>query len=204
MRRKNGIKKATPVPSTVPPHSGDCFVTVHFPVAGLMQDGTCGPGCIVFATFVSVGLLVITAVVVVVRRMRLVRMTKHKFVSSHISLSGVPSDYVDDRSNSAQEARNTPSDTSTSGKFVIDPKWEIPRNRLQLISDLGEGEFGKVMKAKAWNIGGNKGCITVAVKMLKENGGIQERQDLMSEFSLLKEISHTNVVKLLGASMEKK
>ncbi|GFT59044.1 proto-oncogene tyrosine-protein kinase receptor Ret [Nephila pilipes] len=175
------------------------------PFPGLLTDGTCGPGCIVFASIVPAGLLLVVVVLVVTRRMRKGRMSKHKFVSSHISLSGVPSDYVDDRSNSAQESRNTPSETSSFGKasFQIDPKWDFPRSKLHLQSDLGEGEFGKVMKAQAWNIAGNRGYTTVAVKMLKENGGLQEKQDLITEFLLLREISHPNVVRLLGASMEK-
>ncbi|CAL1260972.1 unnamed protein product [Larinioides sclopetarius] len=169
----------------------------------LLTDGVCGPGCIVFACTVPAGLLIVLVVLLVTRRMRIARMRQHKFVSSHISLSGVPSDYVDERSNSAQDSRNTPSETSSFGKVAIDAKWEFPRNRLQLLCPLGEGEFGKVMKAQAWNLAGIKGYTTVAVKMLKENGGLQEKQDLITEFLLLKEISHPNIVKLLGASTEK-
>ncbi|XP_055932593.1 proto-oncogene tyrosine-protein kinase receptor Ret-like [Argiope bruennichi] len=176
---------------------------VTAPLPGFLTDGTCGPGCVVFASIVPAGLLIVLIVLLVTRRMRIVRMNKHKFVSSHISLSGVPSDYVDERSNSAQESRHTPSETSSFGKATIDSKWEFPKSRLQLLSPLGEGEFGKVMKAQAWNIAGNKGYTTVAVKMLKENGGIQEKQDLMTEFLLLKEISHPNIIRLLGASLEK-
>lgn len=51
--------------------------------------------------------------------------------------------------------------------FQLDPKWEFPRNRLQFQTILGEGEFGKVVKAQASNINGIKGLTTVAVKMLK-------------------------------------
>ncbi|GBM44309.1 Proto-oncogene tyrosine-protein kinase receptor Ret [Araneus ventricosus] len=137
------------------------------PFPGLLTDGACGPGCIVFASIVPAGLLLVLIALLVTRRMRIARMSKHKFVSSHISLSGVPSDYVDERSNSAQESRNTPSETSSFGKAAIDAKWEFPRNRLQLLCPLGEGEFGKVIKAQAWNIAGIKGYTTVAVKMLK-------------------------------------
>lgn len=39
----------------------------------------------------------------------------------------------------------------------IDRKWEFPRSRLVIEQTLGEGEFGKVMKAKAQGIGGNLG-----------------------------------------------
>lgn len=41
--------------------------------------------------------------------------------------------------------------------------------------------------------------MTVAVKTLKDNAGLAELEDLMSEYQLLKEVSHPNVIKLLGA-----
>ncbi|KAK8404807.1 hypothetical protein O3P69_001427 [Scylla paramamosain] len=83
--------------------------------------------------------------------------------------------------------------------LTIDRKWEFPRSRLVIEQTLGEGEFGKVMKAKAQGIGGNLGYTTVAVKMLKSNSTPAELADLLSEYSLLKDVSHPNVVKLLGA-----
>ena len=48
-----------------------------------------------------------------------------------------------------------------------DPKWEVPRANLKLGRSLGEGEFGKVVRAQAINLNGRTGCTTVAVKMLK-------------------------------------
>ena len=49
----------------------------------------------------------------------------------------------------------------------LDKKWEFPRQRLVLDKNIGEGEFGRVVKARAQNIGGTRGYTTVAVKMLK-------------------------------------
>jgi len=47
--------------------------------------------------------------------------------------------------------------------FVVrqdfDPKWEFPRSRLILEQVIGEGEFGKVLKAQAIDIPGTKGII---------------------------------------------
>lgn len=39
--------------------------------------------------------------------------------------------------------------------------------------------------------------------LFSENGGHEEMQDLITEFTLLKDISHPNVIKLLGACTEK-
>ncbi|XP_030380544.1 proto-oncogene tyrosine-protein kinase receptor Ret [Scaptodrosophila lebanonensis] len=80
-----------------------------------------------------------------------------------------------------------------------DTKWEFPRAHLELDTVLGEGEFGKVVKGYATEIAGLSGVTTVAVKMLKKGANSVEYMALLSEFQLLQEVSHPNVIKLLGA-----
>ncbi|XP_069045218.1 proto-oncogene tyrosine-protein kinase receptor Ret isoform X1 [Lepisosteus oculatus] len=84
-------------------------------------------------------------------------------------------------------------------KIPEDPKWEFPRKNLVLGKTLGEGEFGKVVKATAFRLKGKTGYTTVAVKMLKENASHSELRDLLSEFTLLKQVNHSHVIKLYGA-----
>ncbi|KAB0403866.1 hypothetical protein E2I00_001742, partial [Balaenoptera physalus] len=84
-------------------------------------------------------------------------------------------------------------------KIPEDPKWEFPRKNLVLGKTLGEGEFGKVVKATAFRLKGKAGYTTVAVKMLKENASASELRDLLSEFNLLTQVSHPQVIKLYGA-----
>ncbi|XP_078499070.1 proto-oncogene tyrosine-protein kinase receptor Ret [Lissotriton helveticus] len=84
-------------------------------------------------------------------------------------------------------------------KIPEDPKWEFPRKNLVLGKTLGEGEFGKVVKATAFRLKGKAGYTTVAVKMLKENASHSELRDLLSEFTLLKQVNHPHVIKLYGA-----
>ncbi|GCB64320.1 hypothetical protein scyTo_0004583 [Scyliorhinus torazame] len=86
-----------------------------------------------------------------------------------------------------------------SFKIPEDPKWEFPRKNLVLGKTLGEGEFGKVVKATAFRLKGKAGYTTVAVKMLKENASQSELRDLLSEFNLLKQVSHPHIIKLYGA-----
>ena len=84
----------------------------------------------------------------------------------------------------------------------MDKKFEFPRARLVLEETLGEGEFGRVVLGKALDLTGS-GYTKVAVKMLKSHYSAYELQDLLTEYSLLKEVDHPNVIKLLGACIDK-
>ncbi|XP_054919282.1 uncharacterized protein [Dermacentor andersoni] len=85
----------------------------------------------------------------------------------------------------------------------VDEQWEYPRENLILEQSLGEGEFGRVVRARARDIGGVRGFTTVAVKMLKGSWTPAEEQDLLSEFCMLKEVNHPNVIRLLGGCTTK-
>jgi proto-oncogene tyrosine-protein kinase Ret len=89
----------------------------------------------------------------------------------------------------------------TYQKFDFDAKWEFDRNKLILDTTLGEGEFGKVVKGYATDLSGSgkETITTVAVKTIKTKNNSVELLSLLSEFQLLQEVSHPNVVKLLGA-----
>ncbi|XP_036934621.1 receptor-type tyrosine-protein kinase FLT3 [Acanthopagrus latus] len=84
--------------------------------------------------------------------------------------------------------------------FEYNPKWEFPRENLELGDELGSGAFGMVVQATAYGI--NKPGISqqVAVKMLKEKHQTVEKEALMSELKMLTHIGHhANIVNLLGA-----
>ncbi|CAG9760159.1 unnamed protein product [Ceutorhynchus assimilis] len=80
----------------------------------------------------------------------------------------------------------------------VDLKWRFPRHQIFIEQVLGEGEFGKVLKAKAFKISGRPGYSAVAVKTLKEDSRKQDYNDLFSEYQLLKEVNHPHVIQLLG------
>lgn len=83
--------------------------------------------------------------------------------------------------------------------FQVDSKWEFPVDQLTFDKVLGEGEFGKVVKGYATNIDNEIGITTIAVKMLKPNAHSVEHYALLSEFKLLQDVCHPNVIRLLGA-----
>ncbi|XP_075554189.1 proto-oncogene tyrosine-protein kinase receptor Ret-like [Dermacentor variabilis] len=166
--------------------------------------GSCGAGCV--ASLCLAGLLVsalaVAALVVLVRRQRVA--AKHKYLGSRASLS-VPSDYIDSRSATSPAAPETAVQASTphTDSTSVDEQWEYPRENLILEQSLGEGEFGRVVRARARDIGGVRGFTTVAVKMLKGSWTPAEEQDLLSEFCMLKEVNHPNVIRLLGGCTTK-
>jgi len=84
----------------------------------------------------------------------------------------------------------------------LDPttrSWEVSRENLKIQKVIGKGSFGQVAQGTARNLPLEKGTVTVAIKMLKENAQEIERRDLFSELELMKKLKpHPHVIKLLG------
>ncbi|CAK9808362.1 Fibroblast growth factor receptor homolog 1 [Anthophora quadrimaculata] len=84
-------------------------------------------------------------------------------------------------------------------ELPVDSAWELPREHLTLGNTLGEGAFGKVVRAQT-NTGKPGIPSVVAVKMLKEGHTDAEMMDLVSEMEMMKMIGkHVNIINLLGA-----
>ncbi|XP_031784638.1 fibroblast growth factor receptor homolog 1 isoform X2 [Nasonia vitripennis] len=94
---------------------------------------------------------------------------------------------------------NSGSGSISEYELPLDSAWELPREQLVLGNTLGEGAFGKVVKATTNS--GKLGVSTiVAVKMLKEGHTDSEMMDLVSEMEMMKIIGkHMNIINLLGA-----
>nr|BAI67804.1 vascular endothelial growth factor receptor [Idiosepius paradoxus] len=81
-----------------------------------------------------------------------------------------------------------------------DSRWEFPKERLRLGMILGQGAFGRVVKAEAIGIQDGVDVTTVAVKMVKDCTDREQMQALLSELKILIHIGqHLNIVNLLGA-----
>nr|XP_045601456.1 fibroblast growth factor receptor 4-like isoform X2 [Procambarus clarkii] len=84
-------------------------------------------------------------------------------------------------------------------ELPLDAPWELPRSRLLMGESLGEGAFGKVVRAEVQGFLRPDMNTTVAVKMLKEGHTDSELMDLVSEMEMMKMIgTHINIINLLG------
>lgn len=85
-------------------------------------------------------------------------------------------------------------------EFPLDSNWEIDRSKLILGNTLGEGEFGRVVKATSTEFlkTNNKSNI-VAVKMVKEGHTDADMASLVREMEVMKMIGqHINIINLVG------
>ena len=78
----------------------------------------------------------------------------------------------------------------------------FPRDNIVYISDLGQGNFGVVIKAEAKDIIADQETTVVAIKVLKEGANDQTKKDFFREAVLMHEFNHPNILKLLGVCIE--
>ncbi|KAK9889736.1 hypothetical protein WA026_007118 [Henosepilachna vigintioctopunctata] len=181
---------------------------VNVTVSGLFGNGSkCGTFCIIGLLAGTFVIVAIVTVIVLCWRLHTVHKTVHqKYGDVGLDMAAPLTEYTRSDANGLNLPIQFDMTTSLTDKnltnlikkYEPDPKWEFPRNQLEIEQTLGEGEFGRVLRAEATNINGNNGVTTVAVKTLKDDARETELNDLLSEYHLLKEVSHPNVIKLLG------
>ncbi|GBN06968.1 Serine/threonine-protein kinase LMTK3 [Araneus ventricosus] len=83
-----------------------------------------------------------------------------------------------------------------------DPNSNFPRDQLQYIRELGCGWFGRVVEGEASQINNSEEKTAVLVKILREEASPSEHLHFLHEVRPYRDLSHPNVVRLLGRCLE--
>ncbi|XP_068732550.1 uncharacterized protein [Montipora capricornis] len=73
------------------------------------------------------------------------------------------------------------------------PEWEYPREKVHIQKYIGKGAFGVVAKAFVDDLG------IVAIKIPKVEATESNKEDLLAEYELAKQLQHPNIIRLIGA-----
>ncbi|XP_012888957.1 PREDICTED: insulin receptor [Dipodomys ordii] len=89
------------------------------------------------------------------------------------------------------------SDVFPCSVYVPD-EWEVPRDKITLLRELGQGSFGMVYEGNAKDIIKGEAETRVAVKTVNEAASLRERIEFLNEASVMKGFTCHHVVRLLG------
>eukprot|EP00795_Rhopilema_esculentum_P006272 gene6272-11692_t len=85
-----------------------------------------------------------------------------------------------------------------SNEVYIPDEWEVPREKIELIKELGKGSFGMVYEGIGYDIVEEEPRLRVAVKTVNENASIRDRIEFLQEASIMKAFNCHHIVRLLG------
>jgi serine/threonine protein kinase len=105
------------------------------------------------------------------------------------------------------DPRDRPSIFKVASRFLdagSNDRWEQDRRQLEFVEQLGSGQFGDVQKMATRLFSTDQSLEFVAVKTLKTSIGTNAAvlADFQQEINLMKQIRHTNLVRLLGVCTE--
>lgn len=86
---------------------------------------------------------------------------------------------------------------SASDMYIPD-EWEVPREKILIIRELGQGSFGMVYEGIAKGIVKDEVETKVALKTVNELASMRERIEFLNEASVMKAFNCHHVVRLLG------
>ncbi|XP_077331658.1 insulin receptor [Lithobates pipiens] len=94
-------------------------------------------------------------------------------------------------------ASSNPEYLSASEVYIPD-EWEVPREKIILLRELGQGSFGMVYEGIAKDIIKGEAEVRVAVKTVNETASLRERIEFLNEASVMKAFICHHVVRLIG------
>lgn len=85
----------------------------------------------------------------------------------------------------------------SAGDVYIPDDWEIDREKINLLRELGQGSFGMVYEGEI-KVSGDKSPQPCAVKTVNDSATLRERIEFLNEASVMKAFSCNHVVRLIG------
>lgn len=77
----------------------------------------------------------------------------------------------------------------------VPDEWEVPREKITVLRELGQGSFGMVYEGIAKDIIKGDPDTRVAVKTVNESASLRERIEFLNEASVMKAFSCHHVVR---------
>lgn len=79
--------------------------------------------------------------------------------------------------------------------MYVPDEWEVPREKITVLRELGQGSFGMVYEGIAKDIVKGDPETRVAVKTVNESASLRERIEFLNEASVMKAFSCHHVVR---------
>lgn len=81
--------------------------------------------------------------------------------------------------------------------MYVPDDWEVAREKINILKELGQGSFGMVYEGIAKDIVKGEPDTRVAVKTVNESASLRERIEFLNEASVMKAFSCHHVVRSL-------
>uniref|UniRef100_A0A8C9VLL2 Tyrosine-protein kinase receptor n=1 Tax=Scleropages formosus TaxID=113540 RepID=A0A8C9VLL2_SCLFO len=86
----------------------------------------------------------------------------------------------------------------SAAEMYVPDEWEVPREKISMCRELGQGSFGMVYEGIAKGVIKDEPETRVAIKTVNESASMRERIEFLNEASVMKEFNCHHVVRLLG------
>ncbi|KAE8618313.1 hypothetical protein XENTR_v10009352 [Xenopus tropicalis] len=86
----------------------------------------------------------------------------------------------------------------SAAEMYVPDEWEVPREKITMNRELGQGSFGMVYEGIAKGVVKDEAETRVAIKTVNESASMRERIEFLNEASVMKEFNCHHVVRLLG------
>uniref|UniRef100_A0AAY4BLE4 Tyrosine-protein kinase receptor n=1 Tax=Denticeps clupeoides TaxID=299321 RepID=A0AAY4BLE4_9TELE len=86
----------------------------------------------------------------------------------------------------------------SAAEMYVQDEWEVPREKITMCRELGQGSFGMVYEGIAKGVVKDEPDTRVAIKTVNESASMRERIEFLKEASVMKEFNCHHVVRLLG------